>query len=692
MAIKQIDYYGRFEAQPADMSTARRYQALAGVAEQVGNVAMRFGEQKLKERAVKAEKEGIKAGELAGVEAVKTGKIERKEEDTIYDQSYNDALESAYLAQVSSDARNEISNILAEAPDDVQTFTELAEKAVAGIRTGVDERYLEVVDATVNNFVSTAQTKVFAAEKVKNRRMANESRLAAINAAAIDAATLARSGSMDESMASVMEAEVTIDSMMATGDLSVEKGAAKKRALRRESLEQNYKFQLDEVVEADGFSAAFKRLSELERPDDFTPDEWSTFEANAASELSRAKSIQDASEVTVTKKTVQAIKNYEKAVSLGIQVSPEQKASVANLVEGTEYQEVFNRVNKVSSFSILPTNSRIKVLQGAEESAGELVDVDDYAAILTAEKQIQQRLREDAFQFGVEQGLVDVQPFDYADPESLAMRQDQADLLSQHYNMRVSPLTEPEVSSLADSISVMTVNEKIALANTLAQSPQLWGKLDENNQKAFAMAGAIGDPNVMKAIFSGQELIKEKLAQVPSKQDYLPRVEDYIQDTYGTDDKSAIMQAAIAHYSFVQIPGEVFDGGLFEESLEAVAGTITKLNGFKTIVPRGIDEDSFENFIDNIDEEYIESIGGVSNMSNERAVDVIKQSRVFATGDNFYEVRVNGMQSLMKRDGTPLIISYTQEDASNVSARDQARKRKIREQGRANLFIKPAVL
>jgi len=102
-------------------------------------------------------------------------------------------------------------------------------------------------------------------------------------------------------------------------------------------------------------------------------------------------------------------------------------------------------------------------------------------------------------------------------------------------------------------------------------------------------------------------------------------------------------------------------------------------------MPRGLDPDQFESFVDNIDADYIESIGGVANMPVDMAVDVIKNSRLFAVGENFYEVRVNGMQSLMKRDGTPLIISYTPEAAAGVSSRSQAEKRKRRQNALSEL-------
>lgn len=685
MAIKRIDYYGRFEPTPVDESTARRFQALAGIANTVSETAIRIGERALEKRAIKAEKAGIEAGELAVSGAVKTGNLELRSGGTIYDESHNDALVAGYLAQVSTDAKNEFTKLIAQAPDDRAAFSELAQKAIAGIKTGVDPRYVDVIDSTLNNYLANAQAKVFAAEQAKDRRIANEARLEAIQSASVKAAGLSREGNRQDAMVEVMEAEVTIDSMVATGDLPADKAGELKRANRREVLEQDYKFQLDQKVEAEGYSAAYKELDSLERPNDFTPDEWAAFKSNAATELSRAKSIQDASQIAADKQAKKAITDYENSVSLGIDVDPEVKARVQGLVEGTEYQAQFERVNTVATYSVMPTKNRNQVLQRAGEAASKLEGIEDYAALLSAEQKIRERLKKDAFQFGVDQGLVEFKPFDYADPNSLTERVSQADTLAEHYGVQVSPLTEVEVSNLANGINNMTVDEKMVLANTLSQAPSLWGELDKKNQKAFAMAGAIGDPEVMRAVFQGQEMIREKLVQVPSKQDYLATFEDYVQDVYGTDDKAAIMQAAIAHYSAVQIPGELFDGGLFEESLNAVAGTMEEVNGFRTVMPRGVDPDQFETFIDNIDADYIESIGGVANMTTEMAVDIIKNSRLYATGENFYEVRVNGMQSLMKKDGTPLVISYTPEAAGGVSARDQARRRKAQEENLATI-------
>ena len=672
MAIKRIDYYGRFEPTPVDESAARRFQALAGLANTVSETAIRIGERALEKRAIKAEKTGIEAGEIAVGEAVKTGNLELRSGGTIYDESYNDALEAGYLAQVSTDAKNEFTKLIAQAPDDTAAFSELAQKAIAGIKTGVDPRYVDVIDSTLNNYLSTAQTKVFAAEQAKNRRIANEARLEAIQSASVRAAGLSREGNRQDAMAEVMEAEVTIDSMVATGDLGADKASELKRANRREVLEQDYKFQLDQKVEAEGYSAAFQALDKFERDKDFTPDEWSAFQASAAQELSRAKSIADAAKTVNEQDIKDTLNQYKTSVSLGFDVDPEEKKRVQALVSDTEYQKDFDLVNRVAGFSLMSAESRNSVIQAAQ--TGKLADVAEYKALISANDQINKIAQKDPFTLGIQQGIIKQEPLDISNPMSFGKRIEQAKILSNHYGLPVPVMTSQEADAFSKQIDQMTVDEKIQTAMSLNQAPQTWGLIADKNQAAFSMAGATGDRDLMAKVFSGQEKIKEKLIEPPKKSEYLAEFEDYVADVYPTKDKSAILQATIAYYSDIQAPGEVFDAGLFEEAMQAVTGGIDTYNGFKIAMPRGIDPDQFDLFVDGIDADYIDSLGGVAGYTSQQAVSAIREGRLLSVGDNEYVLMVSGTAVLMKPDGTPLTLSYDEDVVADYKAKLQTRR------------------
>jgi hypothetical protein len=111
MAIKRIDYYGRFDPTPVDESTARRFQALAGLASDVGKIALGFGKQKLEEQKEIAKIEGEKAGTIQGFEAAKErDQLQLKEDYSDESQVYNDAAKSAYIAGT----KNDLATLIAE--------------------------------------------------------------------------------------------------------------------------------------------------------------------------------------------------------------------------------------------------------------------------------------------------------------------------------------------------------------------------------------------------------------------------------------------------------------------------------------------------------------------------------------------------------------------------------------------------
>ena len=264
----------------------------------------------------------------------------------------------------------------------------------------------------------------------------------------------------------------------------------------------------------------------------------------------------------------------------------------------------------------------------------------------------------------------------------------QAEIASTHYGVPVAPITDTEAQALSDQITEMTVTEKIALAETLQQAPEIWGTIASKNQAVFSQAGAIGDRNIMQRVFEGQEIRKEKLFTDPSENDYLPVLDDYVGDVYGIEDKSATRDAALAYYAATQKAGKGFDRGLFVASLEAVTGGISKINGYKTQLPRGIDAGSFDDFIDAIDQQFIDENGGlgyIDSATGERKPypetyinEVIKNSEVTNKNNSEY-LFTNGSSVFVRMDnGQPFTFSYD----LNVVARQKANKATRRRESR----------
>ena len=120
MAQKPIGYYGEFRPTGVDQSAARRFEALAGLAGTIGDVATAFGKKKVAEQRFLEEQTQIEeaqaAARLAGnAAAIGNEPLELKQyesyRDFKADQAYNETARAAYTAGI----QNEITGIVNKA-------------------------------------------------------------------------------------------------------------------------------------------------------------------------------------------------------------------------------------------------------------------------------------------------------------------------------------------------------------------------------------------------------------------------------------------------------------------------------------------------------------------------------------------------------------------------------------------------
>jgi polyhydroxyalkanoate synthesis regulator phasin len=259
MAQKPIGYYGEFRPTGVDTSAARRFEALAGLANQVGDIAFQIG-------AKKAEQVGAEKGEKAGREyAAKLAKPQPKVGPTeemappetkkgflasmsIEGQAYDAAMKSAYLSQVSTDAKEQIERIAAQYPNDVQAFKSNIGQYTQGLLQGVGDEYREAAEATVNNYVANAETAVFKNEIATNRAQANASRQLAINLHNDESAKMARDGDPDQAIVNQQHHDLVIDSMVASGDLAADDAQIAKDSLAKRIQQQTQLGELERVI------------------------------------------------------------------------------------------------------------------------------------------------------------------------------------------------------------------------------------------------------------------------------------------------------------------------------------------------------------------------------------------------------------------------------------------------------------
>ena len=617
-------------------------------------------------------------GQQAGVAQQKAGgKLELKEETFIggiSKKAFNTAAREGYVKSLENDIRENLSQIALDNPDNPINYQIAVDAFSKKTVEGADPSIRAQLELSIDSKVSQSRPRVVAAKAREVERVANDENAVAADGARIDAVDAAYDGNGD---AAGHAMAVATDSITQRTDIDQDTKQKLIRQLNTEVKEAQLSKSIDTVYDKDGGNSAVSMIDKLKKPHGMEANDWDSFISRQRANINRKDARKKAQEQIDLRLGAEKLKQYQTAKSLGFEVDPKEEAQLNSLVSGTKLQKKKQIIDNTAQFSVMSFQDRQAVLSAAQ--TGQLGDVEGFAAALKADQEINKLAREDGYSLGVKQGLIPSTPLDIGNPESFKARLDQAELLTSHYGVEVSPLSDSEAAGLSDTIPDMTPMEKIELATTLQQSPSVWGQLDKKNAGQFAMAGATGDMPVMSAIFKGQELLKQKLVKALKQDDYLANFNDAVEGVYGPQDRRAILDAALSHYSSTSsnaIDG-TYNNSDFEASLDAVTGGIAKVNGFKLELPRGVSDDDFDDYLDDLQPETIEDMGGIANYSNEGAIEAIQQGRIRSVGSNQYTVETNG-GTLFGSDGKPFIFSYSVDTATTNTALAHARRTKTR--------------
>ena len=643
----------------------------SGMSEGLMSLSGKF-QQISNDNLAKREQSIIEESTLAGQQAHQKGvepefMSENKMIGGVTAKAYNNGLRAAYSASISNDIREDLAKIELENPDDVAKFKSKTEAKRASLVKEVDPVALPEVLARFDQHTTSGYIRVQDRGAQKTRKQTVDLLNANIDSLGDETARLARIGDTEASRAGLIELAKHLNAAVDAGTKTRQEADKELKIIQHEAMEQESRHTFDVMLKKpDGVNEALAMLGELEDapPKTWTPDDWDAYISSQRADIGREKARREAGKTEVSKAAAEALKSYTKAAALGFEVSKKETSRVADLVSSDpKLKKAFDIVNTTKIFSIASRADREAVLEGAK--TGNLSDVPEYASFTAANKAINDAALKDGYSLGASQGLIKPVPMDINSPESFSVKVQQANLLSNHYGVDVSPLSDAEAASLSSGLKDMTTIEKMMLANTLNSSPTVWGQISDKNQGAFAQAGATGDATVMSAVFEGQELIQNKFATPAKPKEFQADFTDYVEGVYGVQDRRDIMAATVAHYASTHPDGE-YDSGDFEDSIDAVTGGVGTVNGFRVELPRGIEEGTFDDFIDDIQPETVASLGGIQGLTDERAVEIIKQGKIQKTQDGYMVIIDN--QTLWSNENKPFTFEWSEELAATNKA------------------------
>ena len=583
-------------------------------------------------------------------------------------EEYNKGVRDAYVLSVDQDNTAEVNRIAQESDGNLDQFEEVISKYRSTVLGNVDPVVANDIRQSLDSMIVRGRNQVQRLGIDRQIKKDREARFMANQNYLDEAGRLTRNGDFEGAQENLLKSRAALDSMVASGDISGVKADEVFLQGKKEVFRQGHKKEVLDVAE-DDLALAEQKLTALEKeiPNDFTPDEWESVVDDIRADVNRIRSKVAGKARASANQLKTRLKDYKESVSLGFKVDPNERTEIASGVAGTELQKEFNRINKIEQFSVLPADTRDRIVEQAS-GATTLDGQQDYAALKTANDQLKRMASEDGVSLGVRQGLIDPGPLNIDDPDSINQRVQAVEELSETYGVDVPFFQDTEAQALADGLEKATVPEKVSLAQRLGGIPNAWEQLASKEAQVFAMAGATGDADLMTQVFKGQELLATKLAQPIKAADYADDYAEMIEGIYGPEDAQAILKSALAHYAATSDHKDgSYSHGDFKNSVHAVTGGIGKINGFRVELPRGVEEDRFDDFIDDIQPQTVEALGGVMGVSSEKAVDLIRRGRIRNIKSGAYIVETdNGV--LFTSEGKPFVIEWDEELVSANNA------------------------
>tara|TARA_R110002020_G_scaffold121708_3_gene276658 strand:+ start:7349 stop:9418 length:2070 start_codon:yes stop_codon:yes gene_type:complete len=667
--FQKIEKYGTINPIAAGNSaSSERIKSLANLGKAVQSIAFDVGRKK-------RVKEGQIEGAKAGTEAAESGVApEEKGSFKFFDESFNDAQQGAYLASMDNQAITKLGELESQFEYDVEGYRKTSKGMLDGLVKNVPEAYRQPLIESINNYITRGSMRV---NNNVVKRGEEETKSELTNAAdtySREASRAARNGDFDQMDDLIGKLELSSKAMVSGGFWTKEQGDSVVMDSRKEIFRQGNKRDILETAKTNP-EKAVKMLSKFESkvPENYTPDEHERNVDDIRADLSRLMPTKKGG--GTAKEGKDWLKKAKDSLEFGFPISSTEKARGAALLAGTDKQDEYSRLMKVEQFALLPAKQQNNILAQLN-NAKTLESQADFMAFSKIRHNLAAKAKEDGMTLAERQGVIDPANIDGGNIEE---RNAQAEELSERFGVTVSPFKLTEVEALIESMDDMTPKDKADLAMGLGGNEATYKQLDKKNASMFAMLSARNDEEIAKAVFLGEELIKTKQVKLPSQDDYMADLDEYlgaVGEVYQVEDRATIIRAAKSYYA--TLGNEEYDPGSMEKALLAITGGVGSVNGRKVELPQGVDEDDLDDFFNEINLNTLEQFGGLLHPHD---IDDIRDGNLVSVGSNRYQIEVNGARQYNKKH-EPFEIVITPEllmmnDQANQTPMDKKTSRNV---------------
>lgn len=305
-----INYYGSVQPQAA-ITTADeiRYRALSELGKGASSLGFKMGADK---RRQEGKIEGAKAGAKAAEEGAA---IEPRGSllPTFYNQAFNEAQKSSYVAGVDRSSLEHVAQLEQENALDVEAFTKAAEGYLSGVLGQMPEEYQLLISDSVNGYISRGRMRINNRVIDNGKKEAKSELLGAVETYSREASRSARNGEDGAVNEFLEKIKLSGSALVDGGYWTKEQADEAYRGARNETTEQ----ALLQIVEDAPIDEAIKFIEDAQKtvPAGFSGDEYDVLISRAKSALQN-KITEDRKGAAVEKSELNAM---DLAIRLGIE-------------------------------------------------------------------------------------------------------------------------------------------------------------------------------------------------------------------------------------------------------------------------------------------------------------------------------------------------------------------------------------
>ena len=681
--IKRFQRQTTFERPRIDMTEAQGLQSLASKLQQFSN-----RQQTVMDR--QAALEGERAGQAAA--SGKVGGVDLKQEQTIRAHAFNKGAQMAHAAAIQTDIRANVGRIELEHKSDPAGF----EAALGGYRDGlfgeIDPMLRPHAESEIADYASRAQLRILEQHQANQIKENAAQTSTMVNGIRDDAMNAYRAGDIALALKKQEQLFALWDEAVADGVFDVEKVATAKERFAETADGNLLLGQFDKTLRNQGIEGAEKALDNLRRvtKSDLSPEARDKLVSTMETRLTRARATENRKQARLNAEQAAIEKQHKGAVKSAIHALdrgyiPENLEQLTEIVEGTGLEAELKKASQfaeaANKFSLLDPATQeatLKKLKEDKSRSGEEVElIERYQKV---HNHTTKMLKENPLQLAVEQGVVTgLPPIDLNNPETLRQRMMAVQTAEAHYRQNISPLTKREAAQMSDAMTKMGADQKLAVLGAVVSatgdnSLEIMGQLDKNNQTLLAMAGSLmaeGQPEVARLAILGSEQILHNKGILPKDADLMPEVNSYLGTAFIANPRyqAAVVRTVKSVYAAMAADAGIIDGALdadlLNTALEAVTGGVIMRDnpGWGTgdsyvVAPaHGVDEDQFEEWIDELTIADIEAMGGIMALEGDELVEQVQDGVLVSVGRGRYLVNV-GTGYLLAPNGEPFELTW----------------------------------